>query len=497
MSSTGWSRALLAAALLTAGCGRPDSEAPPLVVDAIGEERAARLVAQATRIGLTRLDSGGRVVPGLAQSWRVSDNGLFIVLRLRPLAAADGRPVRAADIARALERHRTSGTPEARRLLDGVEAVLAPLDEVLEIRLTTPQPELLEILALPEVAVMAEGRGRQAIPSLPGAYREVAEAEDRKSTQPGILLERDEGFFDAGNVRQPRARVQAAEPQAAVQRFRRGETDLVLGGLVNGVSEARVGAPRDALVLERTRATLLLAINHAHPMLGNLLVRQALDRSIDRSRVGRAIYGGDQALPVHALTPPGLSGMPDAPIPDWSLLPLADRQSDAQRRLLEAGLPEGERLQLRLATGDSVEEERAAAALVASWAPIGVDIIVERRRRERHAAAVADGKFEMALTIVEGPVDSPLPFLDWLRCGRNRLQVCLPEADELLARARNEPTLAARMEAIALAERLWLDEVSAIPLIQPLRWSLVGRRVQGFQPNAAGVHPLAFLWRQD
>jgi oligopeptide transport system substrate-binding protein len=493
MSSIGWNRTLAAAVLLAAGCGGPQAERTPLVVETIDKERAEQLVAEATRIGLTRVDSQGRIIPGIAQSWRVSDNGLFIVLRLRPLSAADGRPILAADIARALERHRTRGTPEARRLLAGVEAVLAPLEEVLELRLTTPQPEMLEVLARPDVAVVAAGSGRQAVPHIPGPYRLAADA----AAQGATLIEQDPGFFDSDNVRQMRIAVRVSTPADAVRRFARGEADLVLGGLIHGVSEARVGAPRDTLVLERTRAVLFLAVNHGHPMLEELRVRQALDRSIDRARVGRAIYGGDQALPLFALTPQGLSAMPEPTVPDFSLLTAADRQADARRRLLEAGQPENQRLQLRLAIGDSVEEERAAAALIAGWAEIGVDIVVERRPRNRHAAAVAEGRFELALASIESPVDSPLPFLSWLRCGANPLQICLPEADELLARSANEPTLAQRMEAIALAERLWLDEVSAIPLIQPLRWSLTGRRLQGFAPNVAGVHPLAFLWRRD
>jgi peptide/nickel transport system substrate-binding protein len=40
------------------------------------------------------------------------------------------------------------------------------------------------------------------------------------------------------------------------------------------------------------------------------------------------------------------------------------------------------------------------------------------------------------------------------------------------------------------AERLIVAHASYIPLGQPIRWSLVSRRLTGFQPSPRGIHPL-------
>lgn len=482
--------AVAAIGSLAGGCGRGDSGRPGLAVDVLSDAAAEELVAEATSVGLTRADAAGRIVPALARSWRVSDDGSFIVFRLAGLAGSADRPWTAADVARSLVRVRAAADPGTRALLAGVAGVSAPLEDVVELRLSAPQPEILELLARPALAIRPPRRGRDAPPPLAGAFM-LAEPPAE-----GVrLLTADSGHFDAANVGAGRIELRVVPPADAVRRFARGETDLVLGGFHAGVSEARVGAPREALVLTRARATLHLAVNRTRAPFHQLGVRQALERAIDRGQLGRAIYGTDAATPILGLTPPGLSGYPGAPRPDWADLPPAALLADARRRLAEADLGEEGRLRVRLAIGDSIEEERIAAALVAGWSAIGAEVVVERRTARGHARALEAGEFDVALASTESRIDSPVPFLLPLRCGANRVGLCLPEADRLLQSGWDAPTLAERMARIALAERLWQEDVAAIPLIQPLRWALVAPRVRGFEGNPGGVHPLAALRR--
>ena len=93
---------LLVLPLLLVACRGEEEESPPLRVDAVGERAARQLVADAVNAGLTARDSAGLVVPGLAQSWRVSDDGLSIVFRLRPASFVGGAEVKAADVVAAV-----------------------------------------------------------------------------------------------------------------------------------------------------------------------------------------------------------------------------------------------------------------------------------------------------------------------------------------------------------------------------------------------------------
>src|SRR3546814_15964202 len=58
------------------------------------------LIAGAVSRGLVKLDGNGQVVPDMATSWRVSDDGRSIIFRLREAEWTDGRDVTGQDFVR-------------------------------------------------------------------------------------------------------------------------------------------------------------------------------------------------------------------------------------------------------------------------------------------------------------------------------------------------------------------------------------------------------------
>jgi oligopeptide transport system substrate-binding protein len=482
----------LLAPLLLAGCGATDSTEQPLQVDAV-EDRAARLlVADAVSEGLTARDAAGLVVPGVAQSWRVSDDGLSIVFRLRNAKFVGGRPITAADAVASIQRARSGRAgPQVRDLLLGVTAVTAPLDDVVEIRLSTPQPEILELLAMPALAVRRGGTRETA-----GAFLAGAEpaAEGAAAPPPGATrLTRNPGFHAVDTVALSAATVRAQQAEAAIRRFNRGETDLVFGGALDGLASARVTARREALILEQPRAALLLLVNHRRPALGDQRVRRALALGIDRAALGQRMFGSQAAAEVRALAPANIAGY-TPPEAGWATQPFVGRQEDARRLLAEAGIDGvATRLELTVAISDSDAEARLMDLVGQDLAALGITLRLARRDPAQHRRAIAQADFDLALLRRDTPVDSPLPFLIPYLCDRNRHGVCLPEADRLLADSWKAPTRSARLAALASAERLWAEDGAAIGLVQPLGWSLVSPRITGFAANPSGSHALRHL----
>ena len=105
----------LAVALLAAvaGCGKREPEAvsvvvigdePPRLADpADGPLSAPEQVAiENLAQGLVRFDQRGEIVPGLAERWNVSDDGLSYVFRLASREWPNGSRITAEQVARQL-----------------------------------------------------------------------------------------------------------------------------------------------------------------------------------------------------------------------------------------------------------------------------------------------------------------------------------------------------------------------------------------------------------
>src|SRR3954469_25676831 len=110
--------------------------------------------------GLVRFDAGGNIVPGLAERWNVSDDGLSYIFRIASTEWPDGRKVTAQQVARLLKRQLAARSKnQLKDTLGAVQDVVAMTDRVIEIQLVAPRPNLLPLLAQPQFAVIRSGYG--------------------------------------------------------------------------------------------------------------------------------------------------------------------------------------------------------------------------------------------------------------------------------------------------------------------------------------------------
>ena len=180
-----WRASSIAAVLVLAACSGSDSSplgisiidpSPVNNLDAAELAPAAEYLRAATSQGLVRLDSLGNIVPALAERWIVTDDGLSYIFRLRNARWENGDTVTSEHVAAALRRRlqiesRTAIGADTTEVRD----IRSMTGRVIEIRLLAPQPDLLRILALPELGIRRSGRGSGplvadrpcSLPSLP------------------------------------------------------------------------------------------------------------------------------------------------------------------------------------------------------------------------------------------------------------------------------------------------------------------------------------------
>jgi peptide/nickel transport system substrate-binding protein len=427
--------------------------------------------------GLVRFDERGQVVPGLAERWNVSDDGLSYIFRLQTGEWPDGRKIRADDIAKILSRQlRPASANPLKDTLGAVSQIVAMTDRVIEIRLSAPRPNLLQLLAQPEFGLVRASVGTGPFTPPTKGQMEAAKGEiDEKA------------LFITHRIRIPdaedpveRVQLSGGKAQDLVAAFANGDLDLVLGGTVADLPYAmRAKVPRGALRFDPVAGLFGLAPTKRSEVLQNKEVRQLLSRAIDR----QAMVGGlnvDGLAPRATLLQAGLEGIGQPQQPEW----LAQRMDERRAALVADGnriFGQTERPTLRLFVPEGPGGDFLFGRIRYDWAYLGIK--VERAP----SAASAD----LVWVDEVAPSSSPAWFLRRFRCVT--APICVEDAEAMLTSARAAPIAAQRAALFLEAARMMDDAQLFFPIAAPIRWSLVSGRAPGFAENPFARHTLVGL----
>jgi len=420
--------------------------------------------------GLVRFDAHGQIEPGLAERWTVSNDGLSYIFRLAAAEWPPGGKVNAHQVARILRRTvaRSSLNP-IKDTLGAVNEIVAMTDRVLEIRLDAPRPNLLQLLAQPEFALVRNGQG-----SGPFLLR------DRRGPAGELWLRRSITGLDGEEEQHEDVWLSGAAAETAIERFLAQQADLVLGGTFADLPLVQAQRlPRRALVFDPAIGLFGLAPARAGGPLADAELRRLLSQSVDRAALAQAL-NVPGLLGRATLLEPGLIGVADPVPPQWTAVPLGERRPEliaAADRLFGAG----ERPLLRIRLPEGPAAELLLRRLAEDWALLGI-------RVERAARGVPA---DLRLIDAVAPSDSPAWYLRHFRC--EAAPVCDPEADTLLEAARGASVPAQRGALLMEAARRMDEAQLFLPLSAPVRWSLVSRRIDGFAGNRFARHTLIGL----
>ncbi|GAA4659341.1 ABC transporter substrate-binding protein [Kineococcus glutinatus] len=443
---------------------------------------------------LVTSDLRGELVPGLATAWESSpDHTRWRFQLVQGATFHDGTALTAESVVSALEK---VAAETASPLADVPIARIVPEGSAVVFELAHPTLTLPAVLTHYSTAVLA-----------PAAYDDSGEVTEVLGTGPyqvqdvelpaSIETTRFEGWRGkapavAGVDFQAVGRAESRALMAVSD-----QADVVFG--LEPAGRQRVEASGTARMESSLQPrTILLKVNAAHPVLGDVRVRRALSLALDREAMADAVLR-ERELAATQLLPPSLQA--------WhaDVQPLTRDQDQARALLAQAGFApgadgvlqrDGQALRLDLLTyPDRPELPALATAIQAALAEVGVGVQVEVTNSSEIPAGQGDGSLELALiakhfALVSDPlVDVATVFApegaDWGVMGWRDPAVDAAIA-ELLAGADGAQAQQARETVVRTAQE-------QLPLI-PVAWyrmnAAVGERVEGFV-----MDPLETTWR--
>lgn len=539
--STRWKSAvsglLVFAAVIFAGCGRPESAADrgvrhQVLHRSLGAEvpdldpHLATTLAEAQVIsslfeGLVIPDpDGGTPLPGVAESWTVSEDGLIFKFQLRNNARwSDDSPVTATDFVESFRRilspDLASGNAtmlypilNARGYHNGEVAdfdrvgVKAVSSHELLIRLDAPCPYLLELathwswLPVPIEQIARHGpvHERGSRWTRPG---------DLIGNGPFILVEwipnqwiqvePSPTYWDRQTVRLHRIDFHAIDSVEAEERaFRAGQLHIT-EALPLGKIDTYRRAADPALRIEPFLSVYFYRLNVNHPVLKDVRVRRALAHSISKMRLTETVLHGAQ-MPAGSFTPRGIGGY----TPPTGL---ASDPDLARRMLAEAGYPEGIGFpNLELLFNSSENHRVIAEAIQEMWrSELGIECLLVNQDLRVYLENRRMENYEICRSGWVADYVDPLSFLGLLTSTNvdNQTGWSNPEYDQLIDAARHDLDRRSRHELFRRAEEILLDQVPVIPLYHYSTIRLVDPRVRGWAPHPLDQHPYKFVYLES
>ncbi len=253
--------------------------------------------------GLVRMDNNLRIVPSLAEYWKISSDGQKYTFFLKKgVRFHHGDELTAEDVKFSIERllDTESGSPFYHFFLPRIEGAaefregrtsevsgIRILDRyALEIHWTRPYVPALYLLSmhfckiLPRDRILKQGKNFFLKPSGTGAFAFDYWIRDNRLHEVGVRLRRNEDYF------QSKPYLDALEfcPLYTLDHFVNGEIDCI------PVLSDRLNPPNYQIFHDGSLRTVYLGMSCRIPPLDNPVVRRAIQAGIDKQAVVDAIH---------------------------------------------------------------------------------------------------------------------------------------------------------------------------------------------------------------
>jgi len=481
----------------------------PSQIQGVPEDRIFKTIFEA----LVAVDpKTGGPIPGVAESWTISDDGMQYTFKLRDCNWSDGTPITAEDVVYSWTRELdpATGSPYAwlpimflkgasefnAGEVDASALGIRALDaHTFQMDLIGPLPYVLGVLAnftfaiVPKQAIEKYGSDCVLPENFVGNGPFVL---DQWLPQQYIKVVKNPEYWDKDNVALDEAYFYASDDDNTMYNmYLKGEMDWINTVPQDQLDSAQL---RNDFTVAPQLSTYYYVFNLEKAPLDNVLVRKALARAIDRTALVEQVTKAGQ-IPAWGIVP-DMAGYDALAFPD-------DYNVKAAQELLsEAGYPNGSNFpSVTILYNTSEAHKNIASFIQQEWKEklnIDVELI-----NEEWATYLSDrnvGNFQVSRAGWVGDYQDPNTFLDMFVTGTamngGNYSSAIYDAD--INNAARMPEGADRMAVLTDAEDNLINVDQAImPLYYYVSVNMVDTDVWGgWYTNTMDQHPLKDIYKK-
>lgn len=419
--------------------------------------------------GLTRFAPDGAIVPGLAESWSVSDDGLTYTFTLRAgVKFHDGTDMDSADVKFSLDRARAEDSTNAQKaLFAGITDVATPDAATVVVTLSAPDGAFPFKMAWGDAVIVApesiENAATAPVGTGPFTLGRWVQG-DR------VELTRNPDYWGEAPALASATFKFISDPNAAFAAMMAGDVDAFPVFPAPETLSQFDADPRFTVIVGSTEGETILAMNNTSGALADVKVRQAITHAINRQDIiDGAMFGYG--------TPIGTHFAPHHP--DYvDLTGQSAYNPDAAKALLaEAGQTD---LQLRLALPPPAYARRGGEIIAAQLRAVGIDTEITNLEWAQWLEQVFRGKdFDLTIVSHTEPAD-----INIYARPEYYFQYGKPEFIELMDKLNLATDAAERTALNQQAQKMIADDYVNGYLFQLAKTGVANTKINGLWENA-------------
>ncbi len=459
--------------------------------------------------GLATIGKDGTIVPGAAEKWEISSDGLVWTFHIRKDAKwSDGKDLTSNDFIYSWKRtvdketaadyayyiyfikngeKINSGEADINTL--GVKAIN---DKTLEVTLENPCPFFTEIVAFPVLVpqredIVSKDASKWALDPKTyignGPYKLTSWEHDSK-----ITFEKSDTYWGKDSIVAPK-----------IEWYLMNDQNAILSAFKNGQVVYAKNIPTDEFAAEKEAGNLIIL-----PLLGNYYIdlvnnkppfdnpkiRKAFSLAIDRNYLVEKVRKGGET-PASGFVPYGIADVKQEPdfrttAGDLISAKQEDYQkniAEAKKLLAEAGYPDGKGLpKITYGLNTGAGHEPVAEAIQQMWKEnLGVEVEILAQEWNVFQQSRKDGVYSINRNGWLGDYLDPSTFMDVFTTGngQNNAKYSNPKYDELISAARKETDATKRIQIFHDAEKILMEDSPIAPLFFYTQPVVVSKDLQG------------------